>query len=41
MLAPLRPLRGIPAERTDELIGKALRRDIAEGEFLAPEDVEW
>ena len=41
MLVPLRPLRGIPAEQIDQVVGKALRRDVAEGEFLTREDVEW
>ncbi len=41
MLLPIRPLRGVPAHRFDDLVGKPARRDLRAGSFIEYEDVEW
>ena len=41
MLVALRPLRGVPAYRFDQLVGRRARHDIAPGAFIEYEDVDW
>ena len=40
MLTGLRPLWGIPVEQTDDVIGKTTKRAIAQGDLIAPEDLQ-
>jgi sialic acid synthase SpsE len=41
LLLPIRPLRGVPAYRFDDLVGKRVKRALQAAEFIEYEDVEW
>jgi sialic acid synthase SpsE len=41
LLLPIRPLRGVPAYRFDDLVGKRVKRALQTAEFIEYEDVEW